>query len=82
MKGKKDKDMDIYLHAITMIDPIMGLIQIRSVPEARAELVANQVELAWLTRYPLPYKIFEASCDELLAELNLIKYLKLVAMSS
>ena len=34
-----------------------GWIEIHSVPEARAGLVANQVELAWLTRYPLPNKI-------------------------
>ena len=55
MKGKKDKS--IYLQAITMIDPATGWIEICSVPEARADLVANQVELAWLTRYPLPNKI-------------------------
>ena len=48
MKGKKDKD--VYLQAITMIDPATGWIEIHSVPEARADLVANQVELAWLTR--------------------------------
>ena len=48
MKGKKDKD--VYLQAITMIDPATGWIEIRSVLEARADLVANQVELTWLTR--------------------------------
>ena len=32
-----------------MIDPATGWIEICSVPEARADLVANQVELAWLT---------------------------------
>ena len=55
MIGKKDKD--VYLHAITMIDPATSWIEIRSVPEARADLVANQVELAWLTRYSRPNKI-------------------------
>ena len=55
MKGYKDKD--VYLQAITMIDPATSWIEICSVPEARADLVANQVELAWLTRYPLPNKI-------------------------
>ena len=44
MKGKKDKDF--YFRAITMIDPATDWIEIRSVPEARADLVANQVELA------------------------------------
>ena len=52
MKGKKDKD--VYLQAITMIYPATGQIEICSVPEARADLVSNQVELAWLTRYSLP----------------------------
>ena len=36
-----------------MINPATGWIEIRSVPEARADLVANQVELVWLTRYLL-----------------------------
>ena len=54
-KGKKDKD--VYLQAITMIDPAIGWIEMRSVPEARANLVANQVELSWLTRYLVPNKI-------------------------
>ena len=43
MKSKKHKD--VYLHTITMIDLTTGWIEIRSVPEARADLVANQVEL-------------------------------------
>ena len=30
MKGKKDKD--VYLHAITKIDPATGWIEIRSMP--------------------------------------------------
>ena len=34
MKGKKDKD--VYLQAITMINPTAGWIEIRSVPEARS----------------------------------------------
>ena len=55
MKGKKEKD--IYLQAITMIDPSMGLIEIYSVQEFRADLVAIQVKSACLTRYCLPNKI-------------------------
>ena len=55
MKGKKD--IDFYLQAVTMIDPATCWIEIHSVPEARANLVANQVELAWLTRHPFPNKI-------------------------
>ena len=55
MKGEKDKD--IYLQAILMIDPGIGWIEIQSVPESRADLFANQVVLAWLTRYPFLIKL-------------------------
>ena len=55
MKGKKDKD--VYLRAITMIDRVSGWLEIHSVPEARADLVANQEELVWLTRYPFIIKL-------------------------
>ena len=68
MKGKKDND--VYLQAITKIDPTTGWIEIRSVPEARANLDANQVDLAWATRYPLPHEIVVDRGKELLAELK------------
>ena len=51
------KGHSVYLQAVTMIDPATGWVEIRAVPSARADLVANQVELAWLTRYPLPSKV-------------------------
>ena len=41
----------VYLQAVTMFDPTTGLIEIHTVPSARTDLVANQVELTWLTRY-------------------------------
>ena len=44
----------VYLQAVTMIDPATGWREIYTMSLARADLVANQVELAWLTRYPLP----------------------------
>ena len=57
-----------YLQAVTMINPATGWIEIRTVPSARADLVANQVELAWLTRYPLPNKVIVDRGNEFLAE--------------
>ena len=33
----------VYLQAVTMIDPATGWVEIRAVPSARADLVANQV---------------------------------------
>ena len=54
---KDYKVKDVYLQTITMIDPATSWIEICSVPEARADLVTNQVDLAWLSIYPLPNKI-------------------------
>ena len=68
MKGNKDKD--VYLQTITMIDPATVWIEICSEPQARADLVANQVELACLTRYHLPNKITAKRGKGLLAKFN------------
>ena len=43
MKGKKD--YDIHLQANIMIDPAISRIEICSMPEIGADLVANQLEL-------------------------------------
>ena len=51
-----------------MIDSATGWIEICSVPEARADLVANEAELAWLTRYPLSNKITVDRDKECLVE--------------
>ena len=58
----------VYLQVGTMIDPAIGWIDIHIVPSARADLVANQVELAWLTRYPLLSKVIMDRGNEFLAE--------------
>ena len=51
-----------------MIDLATDWIEIRAVPSARADLVANQVELAWITRYPLLNKVIMDRENEFLAE--------------
>ena len=53
MQWKIKKDKDVYLQAITAIYPPTGWIKIRSVPEARADLLTIQEELSQLTGYPL-----------------------------
>ena len=53
-----------------MIDSATSWTEIRSVPEVRADLVAYQVELAWLTRYLLPNNITVDRGKELLEELQ------------
>ena len=54
----------IYLQAATMIDPATGWIEIHTIPY----LVANQVELAWSTRYPVPNKVIVDRGNTFLAE--------------
>ena len=58
----------VYLQAVTMIDLATGWIEICIVPSARANVVANKVELAWLARYPLPNKVTVNRGNEFLAE--------------
>ena len=60
--GKKHKSTaksgkSIYLQTVNMSDPVMGWIQVPTVPVTQADLVSNQVELTWLTCYPLPSKM-------------------------
>ena len=43
----------VYLQAVTMIDLATGWIEIHTIPLAQADLVSNQVELAWLAWYLL-----------------------------
>ena len=51
-----------------MIDPATGWIEIHTVPSAQADLVANQVDLAWLTCYPLPNKVIVDRGNEFLVK--------------
>ena len=43
---------------------------IHTVPSAQVNLVSNQVELAWLTRYPLPHNLIMDRGYDFLAELR------------
>ena len=71
--GKKDEmtiksGKKVYLQAVTMIDPATGWVEIRALPGARADYISNQVEFAWLTRYPQPTKIILDRGNEFLAK--------------
>ena len=55
-----------------MIDPATGWIEIHTVSSARAELVSYIVEVAWLTRYPLPSKVIVDLGNKFLAEFKTI----------
>ena len=50
-----------------MIYQAKGYIEMRTVPSTRVDLVANRVELTWLTRYPLPSKVITDKRNEFLA---------------
>ena len=58
----------VYLQAVTMIDPATSWIEICTIPSAHVDLVSNIIELAWLTRYPLPSKVIVDCGNEFLAE--------------
>ena len=52
-KGKKD----LTLQCCTMTDPATGWFEIVRTTTKSADVIANLVEQAWLTRYPWPTKI-------------------------
>ena len=66
MTTKNEETVD--LQPVTMIDAAMGWIEICTVPSAYTDLVSNIVELAWLTRYPLPSKIIVDCGKKFLAD--------------
>ena len=51
-----------------MIDLATDWIEIRTVPSARADIVANEIELTFLILYPLPNKVIVDRGNELLAK--------------
>ena len=55
-----------------MIDLATDWIEICTVPSARADLVSNIVDVAWLIRYPLPSKVIVDSGNEFLAEFEIM----------
>jgi hypothetical protein len=59
---------DLKLHAVTMIDPATGWFEMRQISSKHAYVVANEVELAWLTRYPRPSIITYDRGSEFMAE--------------
>jgi len=48
----KKPETHIELHCMTMIDPATGFFEIVEIGEKTADIIANWLELHWLTRYP------------------------------
>ena len=65
-----------------MIDPATGWIKIRPVPDATADLVANQIGLVWITRYPLPNNIMVDRSKEFLVELQIMMAIGYITLCS
>jgi RNase H-like domain found in reverse transcriptase/Integrase zinc binding domain len=59
---------ELTLWCVTMIDPATGWVEIREIPTKRADVVANIVDAAWFTRYPLPTVITFDRGSEFMAE--------------
>ena len=51
-----------------MIDPATGWFEVREIPDKSAITVANQVEQAWLTRYPWPTQLIYDRGSEFLGD--------------
>ena len=62
------------LRCVTMIDPATGWFEIRRINDKQSYSVAQQVEFAWLTRYPWPDEIIYDRGTEFLGDFaNMIK---------
>ena len=66
--GKGEKAFE--LQCLTMIDPATGWFEIVHVPEKRADLISNLIEITWLTRYPWPTECIMDRGKEFAAEVR------------
>jgi hypothetical protein len=58
----------LILWALTMIDPATGWFEMREIPTKSADVIANVLEQAWLSRYPWPSKLIFDRGSEFKAE--------------
>ena len=56
-KLRRKKKTDLTLQAVTMIDPATGWFEIVETNTKSSDVIANKVEMTWLTRYPWPTMI-------------------------
>ena len=61
---------EVTLRCLTMIDPATGWFDIVYVPDKRADLIANLIEMNWLTRYPWPTEVVMDRGSEFAAEVR------------
>ena len=65
-KGKKTR----MLHCLMMIDPATGWFDIVEILTKLADVVSNELEFAWLTRYPWPTEVVMDQGREFAAEVT------------
>jgi transposase InsO family protein len=58
------------LHCLTAIDPATGWFEIASIPNKRADEVANIFEMLWLTKYPWPQEVIMDRGKEFMGEVK------------
>jgi hypothetical protein len=71
-RGGKDipNPNHVKLHCLTMIDPATSWFEIAEISTKRADFIANQLEMSWLTRYPWPTEIIMDRGKEFAAEVR------------
>ena len=52
----KKRNIDLTLHAMTFIDPTTGWFEITEIESNDTVNITKQVDLVWLTRYPVHIK--------------------------
>jgi len=66
--NEKKPETYIKFHCMTMIDPATGFFDIVDIGQKTADVIANWLEIHWLSRYPLPTEITMNKGSEFAAE--------------
>ena len=68
--AQQDNKKPLSIRCATMIDPAAGWFEIRRINDKQSYSVAQQVEFAWLTRYPWPDEIIYDQGTEFLGDFS------------
>jgi len=68
--NEKKPETYIEFHCMTMIDPATGFFDIVDIGEKTADVIANWLEIHWLSRYPWPTEITMDKGSEFAAEVR------------
>ena len=65
-RGPSDKNLTLW--CVTMMDPATGWFELKTIPDKRADTIANLVEQTWSTRHPWPTQVVFERGSEFMAE--------------